>query len=70
MKKIKTGDYVEVLPGAGNTGVEDGEQGLVVDDSNQSSLRLIFPAGNDPFWVENEWRITSGKVKLLYRPRN
>ena len=70
--EIKTGDIIEVLPGVGNSGVEDGEQGLVIDGSYQHTLRVIFPANPDPIWNEDDgdgWWVGSKEVKLVYRPR-
>jgi len=68
--EIKTGDIVEVLPGAGNAGVEDGEQGIVVDGSNQMVLEIIFPANPKKCWSEDNncgWLTGAGRVKLIQR---
>ena len=73
-RKIKTGDYVGVLEGSGNCGVEDGEQGFVIDGDNQYALEVIFPSGKDPFWRKDKvlgigfgWRTSSKEVKLVCR---
>ncbi len=69
-KKIKTGDYVEVLEGAGNGGVEDGEQGFVVNGNNQNHLGIIFPACADVDWRGERdlfWFAMAEEVKLVYR---
>jgi len=75
-KVIKTGDYVEVLEGKGNCGVLDGEQGVVVDASDQDHLDIVFPARDD-LWGNGEkkavgnlgWLTTAGGVKLMCRLR-
>lgn len=64
---IKVGDYVEVV-GRGNTGVEEGEQGIVIDATVQTYLGIIFPARVD-LWAESIWRREAKQLKLLYRPR-
>ena len=66
-KKFKVGDYVEVLPGKGNAGVEDGEQGFVVTASNPSTLEVIFPACEVLLWHESHWRVTENGLKLICR---
>ena len=69
VKKLKAGDYVEVL-GGDSAGVRTGEQGIVINDDNQGSLGLMFPARHD-LWAECEygWRVDASHLKLLYRPR-
>ena len=70
-KVIKTGDYVEVLPGAGNAGIKDGEQGVVVNGDNQNSLEVIFMAGHS-CWSKDDgwpWLVKAYEVKLVYQPR-
>lgn len=66
MKKIKVGDYVET--DWADSGVKVGEQGLVIDDAEQDSIEVIFPARKD-HWEENGWCVMASQVKLLYRPR-
>ncbi len=68
MRKIRAGDYVEVL-GGDSGGVVTGEQGLVIDARSQNHLGLIFPARSD-YWADDTcgWLVTSKQVKLLYRP--
>ncbi len=66
--KFKVGDYVEVLEGSGNTGVKDGEQGIItlIDHFNH----VIFP--NNKVWSEDEeyhWVAEDERLKLVYRPR-
>lgn len=69
---IKTGDYVEVLPGGGVAGVKDGEQGFVISaDRGQDYIQVIFPANGYPFWAEDNrsgWLSAASELKLLYRP--
>ena len=65
VRKFKVGDYVEVLPGRGNSGVKDGEQGLIIGDSHQGSLALIFPASPDSCWSEDGWLTSSTHIKLV-----
>lgn len=71
--KIRTGDYVEVLPGAGNAGILDGEQGIVIDGSHQGMLVLLFPASVHCLWASERtyggWLTEADAVKLVYRPR-
>lgn len=66
VKKFKVGDYVEVV-GEGNTSVNEGEQGVVTDASDQSRLGIIFSARDD-LWAESTWRREARLLKLLYRP--
>ena len=65
-RTIKTGDHIEVLPSCGNAGVEDGEQGVVIDGSNQDSLAVIFPA-NLHWNGGHGWSVMSREVKLVCR---
>ena len=70
-KEIKVGDYVEVLSKDdtyGNTYITSGEQGVVIDDSAQAHIQVIFPARSD-LWAENGWRVTAKELKIVYRPR-
>ena len=71
--RIKTGDCVEVLPGQktyGTGGIEDGEQGVVIDGDNKVYLKLIFPASQDECWNNDKrdgWWVMRARVKLVYR---
>ena len=66
-KVIKTGDYVEVMDFE-CAGVKNGEQGMVIDDRNQCSLELMFPARNDCFSTGGYY-VMADQLKRLYRPR-
>ena len=66
-KVIKTGDYVEVLGGE-SAGIKIGEQGFVVDGSDQGSIEVLFPARRD-LWKDTGWYVRAKQVKRLYRPR-
>ena len=74
MRKFKVGDYVEVLDGASGR-IEVGEQGLIIEDEEQGSLAVIFPARDD-HWASDErkplgnfgWLVRASYLKLLYRP--
>ena len=69
-KELKAGDYVRLV-GPGNNGVETGERGMVVDDSMQGSLRLVFPANEDDgTWSDIDgslWAVTRAELRLLCR---
>ena len=67
MKKLKVGDYVEVVD-AEYAGIENGEQGMVMDDKYQYSLQLMFPAREDVF-SDGGFFVMAEQLKLIYRPR-
>ncbi len=66
IRKFKVGDYVET--DWENCGIEEGEQGMVIDDEEQDRLRLMFPARSDIWATELGWCVWAKHLKLLYRP--
>ena len=78
VKEFKVGDYVEVTDD-GDAGIEKGEQGIILDDSDQGDLDIMFPAStfNRGIWARGErlglgnfgWLGSASQLKLLYRPR-
>ncbi len=79
VKKLKVGDYVEVLRGGGDAGVKPGSQGIIIDDTSNPDghMGIMFPLRDDIWGMDRKrttsagygWMMTPTKLKLVCRLR-